>query len=91
MGKSKKESAPWEEAGKATVKPVSKAKPPAVFIMTLQAFGADTVLKFDTQAKLDVAKKTVTLRSARNVPSTVESCGKEYTIIPGLGVIISDL
>ena len=97
MPVSKKESAPWEEAGKKLSKEPkkksktqSKAKPAETFDLLLQAFGVDTLMKFETKREMEVAIKTISLRSARGVPTTVETDGKEFIVVPGLGIITSD-
>ena len=97
MPVSKKESAPWEEAGKKLSKaskkqPKSqpKTKPVESFDMTLQAFGTDTLMRFSSKREMEVAIRTISLRSARGVPTTIETDGKEFIVVPGLGIITSE-
>ncbi len=88
----KKSEAPWEDAAKTTVKAnkTISAKKSEKFSVILQAFGVDTKVNFDSIVERDAAIKSISVRCARGTTATITGCGKKYTVIPNLGVIISD-
>ena len=93
----KKDTAPWEEAGKkASKKPsTKKAAPKKVVasdkkIIRVKTFGIELDLPFDTDAQVKTAMTILTARCARGQPATIVSGKDEYTFVPNFGVLIRD-
>ena len=83
---SAKKEAPWEEAGKKKASEKKESN-----CMTIINNGAEVSLAFGTKAELQQDVETVSLRCSRGQPATVRGVDVEYTFVPNLGVIVSDL
>lgn len=92
MPSSKKiDEAPWEKAAKTVVKPKETTKKKSGgFPVTVQSFGADTIVVFASEKERAAGLKAIAVRCSRGTSATLVASGKEYTFIPNLGVIISD-
>ena len=93
----KKDTAPWEEAGKNASKKSSSKKAVAKKAVVsdkktirVRTFGLELDLPFDTDAEVKTAMTILTARCARGQPATIVSGKDEYTFVPNFGVRICD-